>query len=149
MLIRPSNRVISKYVQYALMSPQIRDQYMPKLLGSTVPHVNVGEVVKFNIPISPFEEQNEIVAEIERRFTIIDETEKAIRQSLTQSEHLRQSILKRAFEGKLVPQDPDDEPASFLLERIKKEKAAQKAAEKAKKKTKRSKKNKTTQQELI
>jgi len=42
--------------------------------------------------------------------------------SLKQAERLRMSILKRAFEGKLVPQDPDDEPAEKLLERIKKEK---------------------------
>jgi type I restriction enzyme S subunit len=50
-----------------------------------------------------------------------------VEQSLKQAERLRQSILKRAFEGNLVPQDPTDEPASVLLERIKKEKGKQTA----------------------
>ena len=48
--------------------------------------------------------------------------EKVTEQSLKQSERLRQSILKKAFEGRLVPQDPSDEPAEKLLERIKREK---------------------------
>lgn len=48
--------------------------------------------------------------------------EQTIKQGLKQSNRLRQSILKKAFEGKLVPQDPEDEPAEKLLERIKAEK---------------------------
>jgi len=76
------------------------------------------------------EEQRNIVEEIERRLSAADEAEKVVEQSLRQAcplvrqaERLRQSILKRAFEGKLVPQDPNDEPAEKLLERIKAEKA--------------------------
>ncbi|MCR4421213.1 MAG: hypothetical protein NUV32_01905 [Exilispira sp.] len=65
-----------------------------------------------------------------------DEVDKTIDNSLKQAERLRQSILKQAFEGKLVPQDPNDEPAEKLLERIKVEKEKNKPIEKRSKNTK-------------
>lgn len=72
--------------------------------------------------MAAFDEQEKIVQEIERHFSIADQIEQTMEQSLKQSGRLRQSILKKAFEGKLVPQDPEDEPAEKLLERIKAEK---------------------------
>jgi type I restriction enzyme, S subunit len=76
------------------------------------------------LPIISIEEQFQIVQEIETRLSVADKLEETITQSLQQAEALRQSILKKAFAGQLVPQDPNDEPASKLLERIKAEKAA-------------------------
>jgi hypothetical protein len=63
------------------------------------------------------------VQEIETRLSVCDKLEETIIASLQQAEALRQSILKKAFEGKLVPQDPNDPPASELLQQIKEEKA--------------------------
>ena len=69
-------------------------------------------------------EQHQVVAEIESRLSVCDKLEESIAQSLLQAEALRQSILKQAFAGKLVPQDPSDEPAEKLLARIRAERAA-------------------------
>lgn len=76
------------------------------------------------IPICGLNEQNEIQSQLESRLSIVDQLENTITTALQQSEVLRQSILKKAFSGQLVDQDPNDEPASILLERIKAEKAA-------------------------
>jgi len=72
--------------------------------------------------LHPLDEQHRIVAEVERRLSVADEMENTIEQSFKQAQRLRQSILKRAFEDKLMPQEPDEEPAGVLLERIKVEK---------------------------
>ena len=69
----------------------------------------------------PFSEQQAIVSEVERRLSVADDVERTIATELKRAEQLRQSILKKAFSGGLVPQDPNDEPASILLERIKAE----------------------------
>ena len=93
----------------------------------------LGHIRGLILPIAPLAEQQQIVEEIEHRFSVADEIEKVVDKSLKQAERLRQSILKRAFAGKLVPQDPTDESASFLLERIKEEKAKREAEQKTKK----------------
>ena len=80
------------------------------------------------VPIPSIEEQTQIVAEVERRLSIVDEIESQIETSLKRAARLRQGILKRAFEGRLVPQDPNDEPAEQLLARIRAGRRAQPSA---------------------
>ena len=94
------------------------------------------EQVKINLklslafPLPPYEEQRRIIAEVERTAVgIIQQFEgTTVVASLKRVGRLRQSILKQAFSGQLVPQDPDDEPASVLLERIRAEREAAQAA---------------------
>ena len=92
--------------------------------GTTIAGVTKKQLAEVPFSFPPFPEQRKIVEEIERHFSVADEIEKTVAQSLKQAERLRQSILKSAFEGKLVPQDPNDEPAEKLLERIKASRAA-------------------------
>jgi type I restriction enzyme S subunit len=76
------------------------------------------------VPLPPLAEQHRIVAEVERRLSIANSVAAGVDAALARAARLRQSILKRAFEGKLVPQDPNDEPASVLLARIRAEREA-------------------------
>ena len=80
--------------------------------------LSVSKVSVLSIPLPPLDEQRRIVAEVERRLSVVQQAEATVEASLARAERLRQSILKQAFSGRLVPQDPEDEPASVLLERI-------------------------------
>jgi restriction endonuclease S subunit len=77
-------------------------------------------------PLPLIKEQQQIIAEIESRLSVCDKIEQTVDEALQKAESLRQSILKKAFEGKLVPQDPEDEPAEELLKRIKEQTHARK-----------------------
>ena len=100
--------------------------------GATRDGINTTQLLGMPIPLPPLAEQSRIVAEVERRLSVTQQSEVAVEASLARAERLRQSILKQAFSGQLVPQDPTDEPASVLLERIKAEREAAKEAEAAK-----------------
>ena len=110
--------------------------------GSTAqPHLYLGKIRVFPIPLPPLAEQRRIVAEVERRLSVCDKMEATIAESLKKAESLRQSILKKAFEGKLLNEKeleearaaPDWEPAGKLLERIKTEKINTQTKKKGKK----------------
>lgn len=86
--------------------------------------VNQGMLAAVRLPLPPREEQKRIVAEVERQMSFVEACERSIDAGLQVSAALRRSVLRTAFEGRLVPQDPTDEPASVLLERIRAERAA-------------------------
>lgn len=93
--------------------------------GGVQPNLNLGIVESTKFPFCSLREQEEICNVLEVCMSQADQLEKTISTSLQQAEALRQSILKKALSGQLVPQHPDDEPASVLLERIRAERSAQ------------------------
>ncbi len=92
--------------------------YHGYLTGTTRLKLNQSAMRKIQVPLPPLLEQQQIVAEIERCFSVADEAEATLDAELKRAERLWQSILKHAFSGKLVPQDPNDEPAETLLARV-------------------------------
>ena len=128
------------------ISSIVKDQYLNSFLnshtakqhGNTVKtdgvnqsNINGEKLSNYPFPYCSLLEQSEIVRILEEKLSIIDNTVDELNTKLKNSEALRQSILKKAFSGKLVAQDPNDEPASVLLERIKAEKINKKKKEKA------------------
>ncbi len=118
-----------------------QEMYHPKLFYYFLQAISIPDrgysrhyqfLEKAQIPIPPLPEQEQIVSELERHLSVADEAEATIDAELTRAERLRQSILKHAFSGKLVAQDPNDESASVLLEKIRDEKEDQQPKQKKK-----------------
>jgi type I restriction enzyme S subunit len=92
--------------------------------GGQQPALNKSRVESLSVPLPPVGEQRRIVTEIEQRLSAIDELRAAIERSRRKAASLRRAVLERAFRGDLVPQDPTDEPAAVLLERVRAERTA-------------------------
>ena len=114
------------YLVFAINSPAFRDQVIAEAHGVTRVRTSLRKLQTYLLPIPPIEEQKRIVSRLQDVFPLVKEYEEheATRLSFDNEfpDRLKKSILQWAVQGKLVPQDPDDEPASVLLERIRKEK---------------------------
>jgi len=122
-VIRPKNIFLSgKYVFYYVISDDFVNRVSPLQTGTSYPAVRDDDILKQTIPLVTIDEQEQIVQEIESRLSVCDKLEETVQKSLEKIGYLRQSILKKAFKGKLVKQDSNGEPAEKLLERIKQEK---------------------------
>ena len=117
------------FFKYYFESAFVKSFYSGETRGTTMDVLNLGIIKTIPFPLPPIEEQNEIVKQIESRLSVCDSIEQNIKESLEKAEALRQSMLKKAFEGNLLTAQElaecklaaDYEPASVLLERIKAE----------------------------
>lgn len=91
--------------------------------GTGIKHLTLKSLSQYPIPIPPIEEQNEIVRRVEQLFAFADKIEARYACAKARLDKVPLSILAKAFRGELVPQDPNDEPASVLLERVREERA--------------------------
>ena len=102
-VVKPNqNMVLSKYIYMYSLSPKVKEEVRKYTVETTQANVGIASIKNFIFPLPTIKEQQLIVDELESKLTICDKVEETIKLSLQQAETLRQSILKKAFEGKLV-----------------------------------------------
>lgn len=134
--VRFSPEKIGLYVLWWLFSDNGRKQITKVASSTTGLHtLSLSKVAALPIPIASLFEQEKIVTEIEAFFKIIENIQQQYQETKANLDLLNQSILAKAFRGELVPQNPNDEPASILLERIRAEREKLQQQTKAAKKS--------------
>lgn len=113
------------FIYYQMKSEAFRAKVLEISAGVAQQKVSLANFKELELAIPPLEEQTEIVQRIRQLLAFADQLEARLADARQRVDALTQSILAKAFRGELVPQDPNDEPASVLLERI----AAQRAAD--------------------
>ena len=117
---------------YLIQSDVVHRQILERTRGVAQLKISLARFKDVAIPLPPLLEQTFIVEQIDSFHSVIGSLSNEIQTQLNRSVQLRQSLLKKAFSGLLVPQDPNDEPASVLLERIRAEREAATAGGKGK-----------------
>ena len=116
--IIPHDFILAEFIYDVCTSDYFQDEIKFNASATTLPILNKGNFAKLLLPLPPLAEQIRIVAEIEKWFALIEQIEREKTDLLTAIKQTKSKILDLAIHGKLVPQDPNDEPASELLKRI-------------------------------
>ena len=117
-MIAPS---VTEFLHASMQTQSFINHLLGDQTGTQLPHISGSGIEAFVTPLPPTAEQPELAAELARQTSVITECSRELFANLHRAARLRQSLLKQAFEGRLVPQDPRDEPAGVLLDRIKSE----------------------------
>jgi type I restriction enzyme S subunit len=112
-LMRPALPATCKYLEVYLNSQLGQRQYERFAYGQGRPHLNFGQLKATPLLLPPLSEQKQIVDEVERLLSVADDAAATAERERTRAERLRQSILKQAFSGRLVPHDEDTEPPAI------------------------------------
>lgn len=116
---RSNQSVISEFILTYLLSPAGRTQIISAASSTSGLHtLSVSKISALELNVPPAEEQSEIVRRVEKLFAFADRLEKRLSQAQAAVQKLTPALLAKAFRGELVPQDPNDEPASELLKRL-------------------------------
>lgn len=123
--VRCSRRLLPEFLNYWFCSKYGRDWcWQVKTDGVSQSNINAKKLAAFRFRLPGNEEQAEIVRRVEALFTLADKVQAQYTAARARIDRLTPALLAKAFRGELVPQDPDDEPASVLLDRIRAERAA-------------------------
>ena len=117
-LIKPNKYISNKYLLYYLQSPLCYDSVRGSMKGVGITRITLKQIEKWELPLPPLSEQERIVCQIENWLSLIDTIEKGKENISIALKQAKSKILDLAIHGKLVPQDPNDEPACVLLKRI-------------------------------
>jgi type I restriction enzyme S subunit len=131
-IIRTGWWIVPAYLAHFLNSRCGQDQISATESGVTREGLNYTQVRSLWIPLAPVAEQRHVATKIGEAFAIAEQIEKAVKKARERAERVDRAILAKAFRGELVPQDPNDEPASVLLQRIKAQESPMKASERKK-----------------
>nr|WP_254262748.1 restriction endonuclease subunit S [Lactobacillus helveticus] len=121
-VLKPFKLISRKYIFYLVLSEYVISKMTQKMKGDNSPSIRKGDLQGLIIPLPPLSEQSRIAAKIAQLFALLRKVETSTRQYAKLQTLLKSKVLDLAMRGKLVKQDPNDEPASVLLEKIKAEK---------------------------
>ncbi len=118
-MIRPNREILNPtFLMFGMQSPYLQEQILEKSSATAQSNIFLGSIKGLKIPLPTLPEQQEIVRRVEDLFAFADRIEARLATAQKTVERLTPATLAKAFRGELVPQDPNDEPASMLLERL-------------------------------
>ncbi|MFN9887553.1 MAG: restriction endonuclease subunit S, partial [Pseudanabaena sp.] len=132
--LRAKENVVTKFLYLVLSCENSRQYLRDRATGTagSMPKINQPTLISLPIQLPSLKEQKEFVRRVEKMFEKNDRMEQEYQKAAKLCDRLEQATLAKAFRGELVPQDPDDEPASVLLEQVKREKEKGKKGVKSK-----------------